>query len=119
MSLPGLKHPGRWLWLLLLAPILIGFVRLRLDFDVLNLLPQDNPSVRGLKIYQEHFTSARELVLAFRSEDPEALAKRIAFLLDDREAARRMGENARRRVEDRFGIGNNMKKMEKLSEKFI
>ena len=78
MSLPGLKHPGRWLWLLLLAPILIGFVRLRLDFDVLNLLPQDNPSVRGLKIYQEHFTSARELVLAFRSEDPEALERYIS-----------------------------------------
>ena len=62
----------RWLWLLLAAPLLAGLVRLRFDAQVLNLLPADLPAVRGLKLYQEHFQSARDLIVTVRAADADA-----------------------------------------------
>jgi len=64
------KHPGRWIWLLLLIPITIGLTRLHFDVEVLNLLP-DLPSVQGLKLYQKHFTNARELIVTVKGRDTE------------------------------------------------
>ncbi len=78
---PSLKHPGRWLWLLLLVPVLLGLARLRFDVEVFDLLPSDLKPVEGLKLYQEHFANARELILAVRAPGPEqaeAAARRIA-----------------------------------------
>src|SRR2546421_10058926 len=78
---PALKHPGRWLWLLLLVPVVIGLVRLRFDVEVFDLLPSDLPVVRGLKLYQEHFSNARELIVliqAQEAEQAEAVARNIA-----------------------------------------
>ena len=49
-----------WPWLLLI-PVLLGLARLRLDVDVLNLLPAGVPAVDGVKLYQKNFASAREL----------------------------------------------------------
>ncbi len=80
----GLEHPGRWLWLLLLLPVLLGFWRLRLDVDVLALLPADLPAVRGLRIYQERFANARELLITLRgasAEETEAAARGVADCL--------------------------------------
>jgi predicted exporter/lauroyl/myristoyl acyltransferase len=84
MSQRGLQHPGRWLWLLLLVPVALGFFRLHFDADVLNLLPQDLPAVRGLRIHQDHFANARELILTIRAPDAQlaeavsqAIAKRL------------------------------------------
>jgi hypothetical protein len=45
--------------------------RLRFDVDILNLLPPDEPTVQGLKLYQQHFTNARELVVTLRAPDAE------------------------------------------------
>ena len=78
---PALKHPGRWLWLLLLVPVIIGLARLRLDVEVFDLLPSDLPVVRGLKLYQEHFSNARELIIliqAQQAEQAETAARSIA-----------------------------------------
>src|SRR3954468_11651464 len=61
----------RWLWLLLLVPIVIGLVRLRFDVEVLDLLPPDLPAVQGLKLYQQHFANARELLITIKAPDPE------------------------------------------------
>src|ERR1700755_1916720 len=77
----ALHHPGRWLWLVLLVPIVIGLARLRFDVDVFDLLPSDLPVVQGLKLYQEHFSNARELVITIESSDAassEAAAHAIA-----------------------------------------
>ena len=60
----------RWWWVLLLLAVGLGFWRLRFDVDILNLLPPDEPTVQGLKLYQAHFTNARELVISLRA--PEA-----------------------------------------------
>ncbi|HVV71536.1 MAG TPA: MMPL family transporter, partial [Verrucomicrobiae bacterium] len=68
---PSLKHPGRWLWLLLLVPIVIGLGRLHFDVEVFDLLPSDLPAVEGLKLYQEHFANARELIIAVKAPGPE------------------------------------------------
>ena len=58
----------RWWWALLLAvAVCLGFWRLRFDVDILNLLPPDEPTVQGLKLYQKHFTNARELVITLRA----------------------------------------------------
>lgn len=71
MKHAALQHPGRWLWLLLLIPIAIGFKRLHMDAEVFDLLPSNLRSVQGLQIYQKHFSNARELVVTIRSDNAE------------------------------------------------
>jgi uncharacterized protein len=68
---PALRHPGRWLWLLLLVPVVIGLLRLRFDVEVFDLLPSEVPAVAGLKLYQEHFSNARELIITLRTKSAE------------------------------------------------
>lgn len=81
---PSLRHPGRWIWLILLVPILVGLLRLRVDVEVFNLLPSDLPEVEGLRLYQERFADARELIVTLSGPDAEttesaaqALAQRL------------------------------------------
>lgn len=71
MNEAGLRHPGRWLWLLVLVPVLLGLSRLRFDVEVFDLLPPELPAVEGLKLYQQHFANARELILALKAADSE------------------------------------------------
>ena len=61
----------RWWWALLLVAICIGAWRLRFDVEILDLLPPEEPAVQGLKLYQKHFTNARELVVTVRASDAE------------------------------------------------
>jgi len=78
---PSLKHPGRWLWLFLLVPVALGLTRLHFDVEVFDLLPTNLEAVEGLKLYQEHFANARELILAVEGKDAEqteAAARSIA-----------------------------------------
>jgi uncharacterized protein len=70
----------RWWWVLLLVAVGLGFWRLRFDVDILNLLPPDEPTVQGLKLYQKHFTNARELVITLRAPEAEQ-AERLAGAL--------------------------------------
>jgi uncharacterized protein len=74
----------RWWWVLLLIPLGLGAARLRLDVEVLDLLPQHLPIVQGLKIYQENFSNARELIITLESGDAnelEAAARSLAETL--------------------------------------
>ncbi|HWI59715.1 MAG TPA: MMPL family transporter, partial [Bacillota bacterium] len=74
----------KWWWLGLTALVALGICRLRFDVDVLNLLPPDLPSVQGIKLYQEHFANARELIITLRApsgETAEALAAELAARL--------------------------------------
>ncbi len=70
---PGtVSHLGiRWLWLLFLPLVVAGLFRLRLDVDVLNLLPPDLAEVQALKLYQSHFAKAQELVITLQGPDAE------------------------------------------------
>jgi predicted RND superfamily exporter protein/lauroyl/myristoyl acyltransferase len=70
----------RWWWALLTVAVGLGLCRLRFDVDILNLLPPDEPTVQGLKLYQKHFTNARELVVTLRAPDAER-AERLADAL--------------------------------------
>jgi predicted RND superfamily exporter protein len=65
----------RWWWVLLLVAVGLGLARLRFDVDILDLLPPDEPTVQGLKLYQQHFTNARELVMTLRAPDSETTEK--------------------------------------------
>jgi predicted RND superfamily exporter protein len=79
-----LRHPGRWIWLPLLIPIVIGLARLRFDAEVFDLLPADLPVVEGLKLYERHFASARDLMITLKGTEPrdvEAAAREIAARL--------------------------------------
>jgi predicted RND superfamily exporter protein/lauroyl/myristoyl acyltransferase len=62
----------RWWWLLLLVPIVAGLARLHFDVEVLDLLPANVPAVQGLKIYQQHFANARELIVTVKAQDSES-----------------------------------------------
>ncbi len=70
----------RWWWALLTVAVGLGLCRLRFDVDILNLLPPDEPTVQGLKLYQQHFANARELVITLRAPDAER-AERLADVL--------------------------------------
>jgi predicted RND superfamily exporter protein len=65
----------QWLWLLLVVPAAFGLARLRFDVEVLNLLPGELPVVRGLKLYQQNFSSSRELIITLRGPDAEQVEK--------------------------------------------
>ncbi len=78
-----MKHPGRWLWLLLLVPLALGLTRLRLDVEVFDLLPGDLAVVKGLKLYQQHFANARELIITVKAPEAE-LAQDAARSLAER-----------------------------------
>ena len=67
----------RWWWAFLAVAVCLGLWRLSFDVDILNLLPPDEPTVQGLKLYQQHFTNARELVITLRAPDAER-AERLA-----------------------------------------
>jgi predicted RND superfamily exporter protein/lauroyl/myristoyl acyltransferase len=56
----------KWWWIFLAVPVALGLARLHFDMDVLDLLPADQPGLRGLKLYQERFSNARELILTVR-----------------------------------------------------
>jgi len=78
-----------WSWFLLLVPIAFGLIRLRFNVEVLDLLPADVPAVRGLKIYQQNFANARELIITVRAPNPreaEAAARLIAETLSQHTA---------------------------------
>jgi len=62
----------RWWMLGLLVLLVIGVARLRFDADVLDLLPGNVRSVAGLKIYQQHFANARELIVTVTAGDAES-----------------------------------------------
>jgi predicted RND superfamily exporter protein/lauroyl/myristoyl acyltransferase len=68
---------------LLLVLLGLGLSRLRFDPEILNLLPTDQPTVQGLKLYQAHFANARELIITLRAPDGE-LAERLAGALAKR-----------------------------------
>jgi predicted RND superfamily exporter protein/lauroyl/myristoyl acyltransferase len=54
---------------------------LRFDVEIFDLLPNDLPAVQGLRIYQEHFSNARELLITIRANDgakAESAARAIA-----------------------------------------
>ncbi|MBU6408745.1 MAG: MMPL family transporter [Verrucomicrobia bacterium] len=62
----------RWWWFLFLIPVAAGLLRLHFDTEVLDLLPADVSAVQGLKIYQSHFSSARELIITVQAPDAAA-----------------------------------------------
>ena len=65
----------RWWWVWLVLAVGLGLWRLRFDVDVLDLLPSDEPTVQGLKLYEKHFTNARELVVSLRAPNPDQAEK--------------------------------------------
>ena len=67
-----MKRPRHWLWLLLAVPIALGLMRLRFDIEVLDLLPPSLPVVNGLKLYQQNFSNARELIITIAGPEAEA-----------------------------------------------
>jgi len=67
----------RWFrpwWLLFLVPVALGLARLRFEADVLDLLPRNVRAVEGVKIYQQKFSNARELIITVESSDKEVTA---------------------------------------------
>src|SRR6516164_5267332 len=83
MESPALRHPGRWLWLLLLVPVIFGLARLRFNVEVFDLLPTELPAVEGLKLYEQHFANARELIITLKAPDADT-TERVARTLAEK-----------------------------------
>jgi uncharacterized protein len=75
----------RWWWLLFLIPVALGIARLHFDTEVLDLLPGNNTAVQGLKLYQQNFANARNLVITVKAQNAD----------DSTAAARAITENLR------------------------
>lgn len=81
MTQGSLKHPGRWIWLLLAIPVVLGLSRLRWDVEIFNLMPAGLAPVQGLKIHQQFFANSRELILTLEgatADDTERAAQAVA-----------------------------------------
>ena len=79
-----MKLSRSWLWLLILVPLALGIARLRFDVEILNLLPEKLSVAQGLKIYQQNFSDARELIITLEAPTPdetESAARTLAQLL--------------------------------------
>ncbi|HEY5913142.1 MAG TPA: MMPL family transporter, partial [Verrucomicrobiae bacterium] len=59
-------------WLPLVALLIFGLWRVRLDVEIFNLLPDNLPVVHGLRLYQKHFAGTRELIITVRAPSAEA-----------------------------------------------
>ncbi|MBL9138281.1 MAG: MMPL family transporter [Verrucomicrobiales bacterium] len=73
-----------WLWAAILVALILGFTRLRFDVDILNVLPDDLTSARGLKELQKRFTKANELIVtveAGSADEAESAARGVALAL--------------------------------------
>jgi len=64
----------RLFWFALAVLAVLGLARLRFDAEVLSLLPAELPAVEGLRLHQQHFANARELLVTLAGDDPEQLA---------------------------------------------
>jgi predicted RND superfamily exporter protein/lauroyl/myristoyl acyltransferase len=74
----------RWILALFLLAVIAGCWRLRLDVQILDLLPPGLKVVQGLKLYQDHFSNNRELIVSLRLPDApnaEAAAESLAAAL--------------------------------------
>ncbi|MST95401.1 MAG: hypothetical protein EXS33_09090 [Pedosphaera sp.] len=58
-----------WLWLLPLPLLVAGLLRLKLNVEVLDLLPQNFSVMQGLKLYRTNFANTRELMITVRAPD--------------------------------------------------
>jgi predicted RND superfamily exporter protein len=79
-----MKFSRFWFWLLLLVPLAFGIARLRLDAEILNLLPQELAVAQGIKVYQQNFSNARELIITVQAptaDDTESAARSLVQLL--------------------------------------
>lgn len=79
MTLPRRITIG--LWIVLPVLVALGVLRLRFDVEVLDLLPSNNRAIAGLKLYQEKFSNARELIITVhdsKADEAESAAHAIA-----------------------------------------
>ncbi|HTL17612.1 MAG TPA: MMPL family transporter [Patescibacteria group bacterium] len=68
-------------------PVLIGLTRLRFDVEVFDLLPSSLPAVAGLKLYQEYFANASELIVTLRGRTAEQTERAAEALAGNLRAA--------------------------------
>jgi len=71
----------KWLLMILLLPVALGIARLRFDVEILNLLPEKLATAQGLKIYQQNFSDARELIITLEAptgEEAQSAARALA-----------------------------------------
>lgn len=78
---------GAWKWVLLVVAVVVaasGMLRIRIDTDVLSVLPADLPEAKGLRAFQEVFSRDEELVVLLQSEGGEADLEKLARELSAR-----------------------------------
>jgi predicted exporter len=76
----GFGRPHQIFFFLLIAAALAGVFRLKLDVEILNLLPRNNSVAEGLRLYQKYFLNSRELIMTVQSRDP-AMADEVSASL--------------------------------------
>lgn len=76
-----MKKP--WLIALLILPVVVfGWLRLRLETDILATLPGGVPEVRALKLLRDGFAGGSDLVIALETEDDQSAEETMTALAE-------------------------------------
>ena len=79
----------------LIAVLVTGFSRLRLETDVFALLPATLPEVQGVLMMREHFIQRDELIISVESPSGEETQRAIASLAEHFKSKPTLVKNAR------------------------
>jgi len=71
------------LWAGVLLICGFGLKQIRLDTDVLNVLPKSLPSVAGIQAFQSYFSDARELIITVQGEEADAVEQATRALAEN------------------------------------
>ena len=78
-----MKGARHLLLAVLCALAVLGIFRLRIDVDILNLLPRDNSVARGLAEYQDKFLQAGEVVVVVHSVDASQSIEAVKAIVQE------------------------------------
>jgi len=100
---------GRWIpWVLLALVVAAGLSRLRFEADPLGLLPQDVPSIAGLRLHQQLFSGSRELLVTVTAPTAESAARLAEAIAVDLRQAPELVRAARWQLPLREALAENI-----------
>ncbi len=78
-----MKKASWWIGGLILLVVIAGWMRLRLETDILATLPENIPEVRALRLLRDGFTGGSDLVIALEAAD-EGVAEQASTEIAER-----------------------------------
>lgn len=99
----------RWVgWILLGILVVLGMWRLRFDAEPLALLPDEVPSVAGLRWHQRDFPAGRELIVTVRADAPDVALRTAEAVASDLGSVAGLASRVRWQVSFETNLAENI-----------